>query len=151
MPRPRSTFRRRVLSKGASNVAGLPELFRKLSDLGEAVESDDVYKVLMHGAFVLRDEAKDLAPYDPARKSGTHLRDAIFAAEGDPSKDKRGPNVIAGVNSRLAPHAVLIEKGTSRMPAQPFWRPAITTVRGAVANIYAEGLKKIIAKVVKAR
>jgi HK97 gp10 family phage protein len=140
-------FRRKVLTKRANEIAGLPELFNQLNDLGDAVEEDDVYKVLMHGAFVLRDEAKDLAPYDPKRKKGTHLRDAIFATEGDPSKDPRGPNVIAGVNKKLAPHAGLVERGTSKMPARPYWRPAVNATRPAIAEILAGGIRDIIAKV----
>ena len=77
-----------------------------------------------------------------------HLRDAIFAAEGDPSKDKRGPTVLAGVDTRKAPHASMVERGTSKTPARPFWRPAITKTRHVIAKIYADGLKKIIEKAV---
>lgn len=150
MPRPKP-FRRKVLTKKSKAIEGLDDLVRKFNQMGlGASESDQVYDVLLHGARVLRDEAKDLVAVDPnhdERKSGPHIRDVIFAAEGDPSKDPRGPNVIAGVSQRnLKPRnrAVLLERGTSRTKAQPFWRPALAATRPAIANILASGLKKII-------
>ena len=150
MPRRKNV--RRVLTKRSAALEGLPELADKLSDILEAIDSDDVYELLMDGAKTLRDEAKDLAPFGATRKRGVHLRDAIFAAEGDPSKDARGPNVIAGVNRRAdrgAPHAHLVERGTARMPARPFWRPAIAATRPAIANIYSAGLRRIISDAAK--
>jgi HK97 gp10 family phage protein len=97
----------------------------------------EVKRVLMGGALVVRDEAKDLVPV----RTGL-LKDSIFAAYGDDSK----PDVLVGVNHRRAPHSHLIEYGTVKMQAQPFMRPAITATRGKVIAIVAEGLKKILDK-----
>jgi HK97 gp10 family phage protein len=133
-----------VLTKRSAEIAGLPELVEKLNSMAEAVESDRVYALLMRGANMLAHDAQDNAPYDEGRTEGIHLRDAIFASEGDPSKDRRGPTVIAGVNTKKAPHAPLVERGTSKMPAQPFWRTSITATRPAIAHTYAEGVKEII-------
>jgi HK97 gp10 family phage protein len=91
--------------------------------------------ILMTPAKVIRDEAKDMVPV----KTG-NLRDAIFAARGP--DDKRG--VVVGVNGAKAPYARYVEKGTSRMPAHPYFRPAINAVAPAIANMIADDMKKLI-------
>lgn len=157
MPR-RRAFKSKLLTggqiKGSKTIQGLAPLVAKLNALGDAVESDQVYSVLLHGARVARDEVKDLVVvgkrHDEPRQ-GPHIRDVIFAAEGDPSKDPRGPNVLVGVASRrLKPRnrALMLERGTSKMPAQPFWRPGIQAARPPVYSILRDGIAMIIERTV---
>ena len=124
---------------------GLKEIEANVNRLLEALGGrngravgEEVKRVLMGGALVVRDEAMDLVPV----RTGL-LKSAIFAAYGDDRK----PDVLVGVNRRRAPHAHLVEYGTVNMQAQPFMRPAITYTRGKVITVVAEGLKKIIDKV----
>lgn len=157
MPR-RKAFRTKLLTggqiKGSKKIVGLAPLIAKLNALGDAVEADQVYSLLLHGARVARDEVKDLVPYGARHneaRQGPHVRDVIFASEGDPSKDKKGPNVLVGVASRkLKPRnrAVMLERGTSKTRAQPFFRPGIQAARAPVYSILRDGMQAIISRTV---
>lgn len=137
--------RRILTAKGkAVRLEGIPELAANVNKLlatvggskGRAV-GQEVKHVLMGGALVVRDEARDLVPVRTGK-----LKSAIFADYGDPKK----PDVLVGVNYRIAPHAHLVEYGArgGQMPPQPYMRPAITATRSKVANIVAEGFRKIV-------
>jgi HK97 gp10 family phage protein len=140
-----------VTPKGrAARIEGLPELQAKIAKLLLVTTTGrEVKRIWMSAALVLRDEARDLAPVikdpkthpKPWQQPGT-LKKAIFAAYGDPSK----PNVIVGVNYRLAPQAHWIEFGTSHAGAQPYMRPALTATRSMMVRIIAEGYQKLIAE-----
>ena len=93
---------------------------------------DKLKGAMMRAAVVIRDEAKDLAP----SRTGA-LRNSIIATKGPDNK----PGVVVMV---LRYYGRFIERGTSKMTAQPFFRPAIAATRPMVANLIAEGLKPII-------
>jgi len=59
--------------------------------------------------------------------------------------DKRGNNprvAVAAVDRKKAPHAHLVEFGTSRAPAHPYFRPAVESKMGSMAKSLKEDLKK---------
>jgi HK97 gp10 family phage protein len=94
----------------------------------------------LKAALVLRDRAKQLVPVRTGR-----LRDAVFATK----KAIEKPNVLAGVlrhGERGAPYAQIVEYGRHGAQAHPFFRPAITSTRGAMAKIIVEGFQKVIAQ-----
>lgn len=93
---------------------------RVLKKLPDATAKKVVRLAVGAGARVIRDAAKQLAPYDPSRKTGTHLRDAIVARKVPRTNDLYN----VGTLSRVAPHAHLLEFGTVKMPPAPFLRPA---------------------------
>lgn len=62
----------------------------------------------------IQNRARELCPVDTGR-----LRSSIRAVDG---KDATGVYVDVGTNVEYAPH---VEFGTSRMPAQPYMRPAL--------------------------
>jgi HK97 gp10 family phage protein len=133
---------RNVLTKRGKAVRweGIPELTARVNKILTRFDvnkgtADGLKRALMGGALVLRDEARDLVPV----KTGK-LKSAIFAAYGDDRK----PNVLVGVNYNIAPHAHLVEYGTSHSAAHPYMRPAITATRSKIANIVADGLKKVL-------
>jgi HK97 gp10 family phage protein len=93
----------------------------------------------MKAATILRDRAKQLVPVRTGR-----LRDAIFATK----KAIERPNVLAGVSRRgprAAPYANIVEYGRHGAQAHPFFRPAITSTRGAMAKAIVEGFQRVIA------
>lgn len=75
--------------------------------------------------------ARQLAPYGDGTDGG-HLRDCIF------SHVQTSPGLVAGEISARNPHALHVEMGTSRMPAQPYLRPAL---RGQRAFFLQELIK----------
>jgi HK97 gp10 family phage protein len=133
---------RRALTRGhkAFQVEGLDELQRNCDKIISRTSAEKLKEVFLHGAKIIRDEAKDLAPV----RTGT-LRRAIFAAPGDPRKS----DALAGVSMKSvakggAPHAMLVEYGTSKMAPRPYMRPAIAAARPAVARIIADGIREAI-------
>lgn len=112
----------------------------------------EVKKIWMQAALDLRDSARDFAPvakapiihYEAGKPPRTiqpgALRSAIFAAYGEPEK----PNVLVGVNYKIAPHAHWLEFGNVRIPAQPYMRPALTLMRSACVATIAEGYRRLL-------
>lgn len=136
--------------RGASSFKGIREVKANIARILNRTTGQEVKKVYMEAGLALRDRARQLAPYDPKRKKGTHLRDAIFADYGTPTKS----NVIVGVQyffrgsskAAAAPHGHLVEFGTVKMAPRPFMRPAITAMKSTMRDIIERGLKKIITR-----
>lgn len=142
---------------------GLQEAITACNEIGASLNHNrageaarEAKKVYMRAAMKLVTEAQDLAPFNPDRKQGTHLRDAIYAAYGPDTR----PNVIVNVNYKKAPHAWLEEHGTKPRstkagknrgsgPAQPFMRPALAATRPIMLATIQEGLELIIAGLVE--
>src|SRR3954464_13532801 len=112
-----------ITSKGRQvRIEGLAELQNNVATLMSRATGKEVKKIWMQAALDLRDAARDYAPVakedivhyekgQPKRiiKTGA-LRAAIFAAYGETDK----PNVLVGVNRRMAPHNEWLEFGNSR-------------------------------------
>lgn len=127
-----------------SGLAGIPELAESLDDIMSELNSERASKVLMKAAIVCRDQAKRNAPVD----SGL-LQESIRVAYGKKRRRKANDeelNVIVTVKRGKggASHAQLIELGTSKMPAQPFLRPAVRQTRKEMTQIIADGIKDIL-------
>ena len=162
MPRriPISGSRRSVTGEArkALQIEGLEEIHDRLAAIKNAVTGRQVKDVYYAAGRRLRDRARANAPYDPGRKKGIHLRDAIFVDWGEENK----PNVLVGVRYGLAdltgygiipgtgaPHAHLVEYGSARTSAHPYMRPAIAQEASAIANDIKQGLLKIIESATK--
>ena len=129
-------------SSKAFKWEGVPQMKAMFNEYAIALGPDgmgtarkELKDMLIKPAYVMRDEAKDMVPV----KTG-NLRDAIYATRGP--EDKRG--VLVGVNRKKAPYARFVEKGTSKMPAQPYFRPAINAVAPSVANMISGDMKKLL-------
>jgi HK97 gp10 family phage protein len=140
----------RILTKKALTLEGIPELIANANALmrrtgysgGEVAQ--EFKRGIMAGALIIRDEAKDLVPVVTGR-----LQSAIFAAYGD----KRKPDVLVGVNTRIpvdpehpesGNYAGIVEFGDDERAPQPYMRPAIQSTRPVVARIMSERLRKAI-------
>lgn len=146
MPR-RKQFKAFAVGKKYPAVLGLEALVDKLNALGNQVEEQKVYDVLMDAGDVVRDEVRSRTPYNPKRKKGTHLRDAVFVSEGDPSKWPGGPNILVGISAKKAPHRHLVEYGTSKTAAKPYWRPGTRAAQEGVARNLKFGISELIEQV----
>lgn len=133
-----------VLTAKLVRVEGIDELVRNVAKILDRTKAEKLKDTFMVAAKIVRDEVKDLAPVRkvPAgliggRKPG-FLREQIFAAPGDP----RQPNVLVGVSKAF--YGALLERGTSKMSARPFFRPAIVASRATAARVIGDGLRKVI-------
>lgn len=142
-----------ITTKGRQvQIEGLAELQSNIANLMSRATGTEVKKIWMQAALDLRDAARDYAPI--AKQDIVHyekgqpkriirpgaLRAAIFAAYGEPDK----PNVLVGVNRRIAPHGYWIEFGNARIPAQPYMRPALSLMRSDCVATIAEGYRKLL-------
>lgn len=139
-------------------IEGLEKLQANIADLMSRATGKEVKKIWMQAALILRDTAIEYAPM--AKGPITHyekgqpkriiepgaLKAAIFAAYGKPD----APNVLVGVHFKPgndlpgAPHAHWIEFGNSRIPAQPFMRPALSSSRSACVAAIADGYRTLL-------
>lgn len=118
-------------------IEGLDETLQNIANVLDKTSAEQLKGVYLKAGQVLRDRAKQNAPY----RTGT-LQGAIFAARGKPEKS----NVLVGVNRKKAPHGILLEYGTSRMRPRPFFRPAITETRPQMTEIIVNGFMEAVEK-----
>lgn len=119
------------------------QLHEVLTRLPQAMKARLVRNAVAAGARVIKKEAKRLAPYNPQRQTGTHLRDAIVVQRVRSTNDVH----VIGVKrfgNRIAPHAHLLEFGTVKMRPHPFLRPAAENkkdeVLGKILNNLSSGI-----------
>lgn len=139
-------------------INGMKQLEKTLLAVGQSLDDRDpkIKAAIFEGpAAKAVATAKGLAPV----KTGT-LRKAIYATKG--GKKQRG--VLIGVRRRMTVkdaatktkervsmfYARFVEYGTSRMGAQPFFRPAILQMGQNYANDMAAPVKKIVEETAKA-
>lgn len=144
--------RRRIISASKSTISaetrkafqieGLDEILARLSKIMDGMTGKEAKTVYYHAGILLKNQMVANAPYDPGRKKGIHLRDAIFCGRGDENK----PHVLVGVNYKKAPHAWLVEYGSHRWQGKPYVRPAITQTGSRIGSTIKEGLIAIIEK-----
>jgi len=106
--------------------------FKEIDDLLKALPDAAQEKVVLQaaraGGAVIRNAAKENAPYDDSRTSGTHLRDAIKVKKIRKTGQFTA-GVTVGVKSKDAPHGHLVEYGTVNHKAYPFFVPAYLAVK----------------------
>src|SRR4030095_890408 len=116
----------RVISGKAVKWEGVNEmkkLFNKMAlelgpdSMGEAREQ--LKDILLKPAMMIRDEAIDLAPEGKTGRLKASIK-AEKAPEGE-----RGAVVYVDRGKGGAFYARFVERGTSKMSAKPFFRPAI--------------------------
>jgi hypothetical protein len=94
-------------------------------------------EVCMPAAQIAVTEIRDFIR--PLTKTGK-LDSAVFADYGDEKK----PNVLVGMNYRKAGYAHIVEYGSVRSRAKPYFRPGITAARSPMAASLATNMKKLI-------
>jgi HK97 gp10 family phage protein len=144
--------------QGAFTVDGYNESIDKVNRILDGMQSDNLKGTFLKGAMLIRDKAKQNAPYGKDRKSGFHLKDAIFAAPGATDKS----DALVGVSrSRrktghpAAPHGLLVHEGTKerqtkkganrgKVNANPFFKRALAETKDQVGQIIITGLKNVM-------
>ena len=119
-------------------------LERVLKLLPEETAKKVTRRAVAAGARVIRDGAKELAPYDDGRSTGTHLKDALVVKRLQGTNDIFRIGTLTGRSPKGAPHAHLIEFGTIKMQPLPFLRPASIFLQekavGKILKIMSNGI-----------
>jgi HK97 gp10 family phage protein len=125
--------------------AGVPEMMKCFQDAGIKIDdkSSEIKAVIMTPAQAMIANAQNLAPIGK-KKYGKYepgnLKNSLIATPGP--ANQRGVFLVA--RKRIAPYAVYVEMGTSKMSPRPFFRPALLQMGSTYANDIAPGVKRIL-------
>ncbi|MGI4849322.1 MAG: HK97-gp10 family putative phage morphogenesis protein [Janthinobacterium lividum] len=125
--------------KNRSEKFGLAELSANIAALNARLQNA-LPEIVMAAADIVEAEIRQRAPVD----TGDLVKS--LDAKADRRKDSASATVQI---ERSGPdgtehYAVFQEFGTSRMPAQPFFRPGVEAARGKVEAHLAESIKKLV-------
>ncbi len=126
------------------NLDGMRQLQRQIERLAKAFPEGKTEEISLQAAEVIAEDARQRAPVESGR-----LKRAIQA-----KRWKRGKSesvVLAAVDRSKngAPHAGLVEFGTSRTAAKPYFRPAVESKSGESRRILEQGLRQLVEEAVK--
>jgi len=102
------------------SLEGFPELISKLEKVIAKGGPETVEPILKRGADIMADKVRSLAKVG----STGNLRASVVSKVLKRSGDNPAPAITA-IDYRKGPHAHLLEYGTSKMAARPFFRPGI--------------------------
>ena len=124
------------------SLEGLEELNKSLVKLAKSLPPAKVEPILLDGAQTIADAAREKAPQGPTGNLKKGCIAKLLRRHGDQPR-----LALAGVNYNVAPHMHFIEKGTVKMAARPFFRPAWDANKGPVL----EGIKdKLLDEIMEA-
>ena len=138
-----------------ANLTGFKELADALRQLPQRVAKNGLRAAVGAGAAVIRKEARARA----ARDTGEMAKDILIKRErdtpgGDTFAAKYSVFVLSGKKSRLkgkkrnvqrdSYYWKFVEFGTSKMPAQPFMRPAFEAAKEDAVKAIGEKLDERI-------
>lgn len=104
------------------NLEGIDALNKQLKKLAQSMEPEEVEPMLLEGAQAIAEDARDRAPLGPTGNLKRSLTAKLLKRTGN-----MPPVAVAAVDRKIAPHAHLVEFGTSKAPAHPFFRPSVDT------------------------
>jgi len=124
-------------------IGGVLETVKALDKVSNSLKGKVMGKTLLKQAEIIAEDARDRAPLGPTGNLKRSLRAKLL------DEKSRFPTVaIAAVDRKIAPHAHLVEFGTSKMSARPFFRPAVDSHGGKVIDNIKDGAKKLIERAV---
>lgn len=127
------------MPKGISRNEGMAEASKQMRELSKVVQNRVGKRSLRAPAELLARAVKAKAPVSSRSTNPTpgSLRDSVKVANA--RKEKGRPTVVILAEDVAA---VPNEYGTSKMAAQPFFRPAVDANRMAAGQAMAEALKQ---------
>ena len=120
-------------------INGLKELNLRLEKLTKSLDADKVEPVTFGGAEILTNEMIARAPVGPTGNLKSSPRTVQLKRQGN----KPAPS-IAAIDRRKAPHAHLVEFGTSKTKKQPFVRQSQDAKGPEVVKYVTDGIKRLI-------
>lgn len=110
----------------------------KCGKLKNSVSGPAMEKASLEKAKVITEDARSRAPLGPTG----NLKRSLVAK----LLDKRGDNprvAIAAVDRKIAPHSGLVEWGTSKMAARPYFRPAVDAHKEGIASNIKKRIERV--------
>lgn len=125
---PRTKLRSRV------RVEGMEALQRKLGRLPDAVRNPVLKDAIVKAAKPVREDAAQRAPRGPTGKLQDEMTLGVMEGTPERAAVRIGPSPDAW-------YGELVEKGTKKMAAQPFLRPALDKNRRKIVQSVRADLK----------
>jgi len=125
------------------SIQGIEELTEKAEKIAVSVSNKNMGEGLLKQAEMVRDRLKQRAPLGP---TGNLRRSPM--AKLMPEKSNFPAIAIAGIDRKIAPHAHLVEFGTSHSAPNPFFRPTIDEMKSGILKNIGEDAKSRIEKAV---
>jgi len=123
-------------------LEGKEELSRKLAEIADSINYNRMEGILYESAEEVKSALIQAAPLGPTG----NLKRSPMAKKMPKSE---APVVIAGIDRKKAPHAHLVEFGTVKMSAKPFFRPTWDRLKGKVNKDIEAKTKQAVDKSVK--
>ena len=123
------------------DVTGLAEMAASFSALNMEM-AQALPGIVLQGALIVQKEVKARAPVDTG----------ALLASIDTIAAKRALSASATVQAEdsaqggIEHYAVFKEYGTSKMPAQPFFRPGVEAARGKVEELVTAQILSVVSK-----
>jgi len=124
------------MAKTEVRIEGIPELNRKLEEAAKVVGHEKVQDLTYEAMQMMTDRVQSNVNSINA-VTGNLRRSPV-------TRKMSGSTAISAIDRKIAPHAAIVEQGTSRMAAQPFFRPAVDAMWGSVKKHVENGLKRLI-------
>ena len=99
-------------------ISGLDSLKNRFRRLAAVIDYDTAQEIVKESADDLQGQVRTAAPLGPTG----NLKAGVISKDMPKS---RVPVSIVAMDYRIAPHAHLVEYGTSKMAARPFFRPTV--------------------------
>jgi len=116
------------------NITGEKELLRKLKSLPKEIAGEHLERAVLEGAEIIREEASNRAP----RRTGKLAANIVTEVE---EKEKNRATVNIGPAKEVF-YGLFVERGTSKMRAKPFLRPAIDEKKEEAEKAIINALKR---------
>lgn len=119
-------------------VEGLDQALKKVNAMFNALDPKKIEKVLLKGAQTVSKESRRRAPEREGKLKKAHK------ARVSKRRRKDGAGAFSAIDRKIAPHAHLVEYGTVKMTAQPFFRPAVDATEAQVKDQVEGDLKALV-------
>ena len=120
-------------------IEGLEQLDKKFQKMAKNVGAEKVEPLLFASAKIVTEAQRARAPQGPTGNlKRAHVTKQL------PARGRQIGAAIAAIDRRIAPHAGLVEFGTSKMPAKPYFRSGWDATRGKAKQIIEQGLKNLV-------
>lgn len=116
------------------NISGEKELLRKLKSLSDEIAGEYLKEAVLKGAEVIRQEASNKAPRRTGKLAANIIKE-VKEIERDSATVEIGP-------AKEVFYGLFVERGTSRMQARPFLRPAIDEKKDEVEKVIISILRR---------
>lgn len=134
------------MAKSSMEIEGMKELQKTIQELMKVADPEKVEPIVTKASEKLINYGKPATPYDINRERGTHLRDAWVSKLMPRRRTKQETYAIAAIDRKKAPHAHLIEFGTVKAPAHPYFRPTWDKHKEEISRDIIDGINKEIDK-----